>query len=94
MQQFNNETIFSMNIYNAVGSNKRKTVIIMVLFVLFITTIGYVYGRASGAPAGSYAILALIFATLSSVGSFFFSDKLVLATAGAQKIEEKDNPQL
>lgn len=94
MHQFNNETIFSMNIYNAVGSNKRKTIIIMVLFVLFITTIGYVYGRASGGAAGSYAIMALIFATFSSVGSFFFSDKLVLATTGAQKIEEKDNPQL
>ena len=83
-----------MNIYNAVGSNKRKTVVIMVLFVLFITTIGYIYGKASGNEAGSYAIIALIFATFSSVGSFFFSDKLVLATTGAQKIEEKDNPQL
>lgn len=83
-----------MNIYNAVGSNKRKTVLIMVLFVVFITTIGYIYGKASGGAAGSYAVMALIFATFSSVGSFFFSDKLVLATTGAKKIEEKDNPQL
>jgi len=83
-----------MNIYNAVDSNKRKTVVIILLFVLFITTIGFVYGKASGGYGVSYAVIAFIFAIISSVGSFFFSDRLVLATTGAQKIEESDNPEL
>jgi len=83
-----------MNIYNAVGANKRKTYFIIILFILFITTVGYIYGKASGAQAGSYAIIALIFAIFSSVGSFFFSDKMVLATTGAQQIKKSDNPEL
>lgn len=83
-----------MNIYNAVGSNKRKTILIMFLFVLFITTVGYVYGKASGGLGFSYAAIAFIFAILSSVGSYFFSDKLVLATTGAHEIKKEDNPQL
>ena len=83
-----------MNIYSAVDGNKRKTVVIMLLFVIFITTIGFVYGKASGGQGASYAVMAFIFAIFSSVGSFFFSDKLVLATTGAQKIQESDNPGL
>ncbi len=83
-----------MNIYSAVGSNKRKTIFIMLLFVLFITTLGFVYGKASGGLAASYAVIAFIFAIVSSVGSYYFSDKLVLATANAQEISEADNPEL
>lgn len=83
-----------MNIYSAVDSNKRKTVLIMLLFILFITTIGFIYGKASGGFGTSYAVIAFVFAIVSSVGSFYFSDKLVLATTGAQKIQESDHPEL
>jgi len=83
-----------MNIYNVVASNKWKTVLIMVLFVLFITTAGFIYGKASGGLGLSYAAIAFIFALFSSVGSYFFSDKLVLATTGAKKIEKIDNPEV
>jgi len=83
-----------MSIYEAVGSNKRKTYVIIALFILLISTVGFIYGKASGAEAGSYAIIALIFAIFSSVGSFYFSDKLVLATTGAKKIQKSDNPEL
>lgn len=83
-----------MNIYNAVASNKRKTVVVMLLFVVFITTIGYIYGKASGGLGISYALIALIIAIISSVGSYFYSDKLVLATTRAQQIKESDFPDL
>lgn len=83
-----------MNIYNAVGSNKRKIIFIMLLFVLFITTLGFVYGKASGGLAPSYAVIAFVFAIVSSIGSYYFSDKLVLATANAKEIKESDNPEL
>ncbi len=82
-----------MNIYSTISANKWKTWLIMFLFIVFITTVGFVFGRALG-YGWSYAVFALIFAVITSFGSYFFSDKLVLATTGAQKIEEKDNPQL
>lgn len=83
-----------MNIYSAVESNKRKTYVIICLFILFVSTVGYIYGKASGDQAISFAVIAFIFAIFSSVGSYFFSDKLVLATTGAQKIKKSDNPEL
>lgn len=83
-----------MNIYSAIGSNKRKTIFIILVFVLFITTLGFIYGKASGGLSSSYAIIALVFAIASSVGSYYFSDKLVLATANAKEISESDNPEL
>jgi heat shock protein HtpX len=83
-----------MSIYEAVGSNKRKTYLIIALFILLISTVGFIYGKASGGQAGSYAIIAFIFAIFSSIGSFYFSDKLVLATTGAKKIQKSDNPSL
>lgn len=81
-----------MNIYNAIASNKRKTWLIMALFMLFITTIGYVYGKASG-YGGAYALVAFVISAVSSIGSYFYSDKIVLATSGAKEIQENDYPE-
>ena len=82
-----------MPIYSAISANKWKTILIMLLFVVFITTVGFVFGRATGYGI-SYAIFAFVLATFSSIGSYYFSDKLVLATVGAKPIKKSDNPQL
>ncbi|HEX8965146.1 MAG TPA: M48 family metalloprotease [Patescibacteria group bacterium] len=82
-----------MNIYSAISSNTWKTWLIMILFVVFITTLGFVFGKASGYGL-SYAGFALILAGIMSFGSYYYSDKLVLATVGAKPIEKQDNPEL
>src|SRR5438034_9767581 len=81
-----------MNIYNAISANKWKSWLIMSLFVIFITTIGYVFGRATGNSA--YVFIALILAGISSIGSYFYSDKIILATSGAKQFQKEDNPEL
>lgn len=81
-----------MNIYSAISQNKWKTYLIMGLFVLFLTTVGYVFGKASGAGP-SYAVFALILSAITSVGSYFFSDKLVLATSGAREVTKEQYPE-
>ena len=65
----------------------------MVLFVIFITTVAYIFGETSGYGL-SYAGFSLIIAGLMSLGSYYYSDKIVLATSGAKPIEKKGNPQL
>lgn len=82
-----------MNIYSAISSNTWKTWLIMVLFIVFITTLGFVFGKASGYGL-SYAGIALVIAGVMSFGSYYFSDQLILATVGAQPIQKKDNPEL
>lgn len=82
-----------MSIYTQIDSNKRKTWLIMVLFVAFISTVAYVYGKASGNGV-SFVALALIISGIMSLVSYYFSDSMVLAIAGAKKIEEKDDAEL
>lgn len=65
----------------------------MFLFTLFITTVAYVFGRASGAGL-SYAGLGLVIAGIFSFISYYFSDRMVLSLSGAKPIEENDDPEL
>lgn len=81
-----------MSIYNQISQNVWKTYLIIALFIIFITTLGFIFGKASGYGI-SYAFFALIFAVVSSVGSFFWSDKIVIATTGARQITEDENPE-
>jgi heat shock protein HtpX len=82
-----------MNIYSAISANKNKTWLIMLLFVLIITTVVYVFCQALGYGLGFVGI-ALVLAGFTSIGSYYYSDKIVLATSGAKQIIESDNPQL
>ena len=82
-----------MNIYSQISANKWKTWLIMALFMVFITTIGFVFGKATGYGL-VYAGFAFVLAGLTTIGSYYFSDKIVLTSVGARQIEEKDNPEL
>jgi len=82
-----------MNIYGAISSNKWKTWLIMILFVIFITTIVYVMSKALGLSALSMSGLALVIAGVMSIGSFYYSDKLVLSTSGAKIARKNEFPK-
>lgn len=79
--------------YSVIAQNTRKTWVIMFLFVIFITTIAYVFGKANGYGL-SFAGIALIISGLMSLGSYYFSDSLVLATTGAKPVKKADYPEL
>lgn len=83
-----------MNIYSNISQNKWKTLIIMVLFVIFVSTIAFVFAGALGESPLVFTGIALVFSGLMSLGSYYYSDRLVLATTGAQNITEKENPSL
>lgn len=65
----------------------------MVLFVVFISTLVYVFSKALGLSDLSLVGFALIISGLMSIGSYYYSDKLVLATSGAREIKKSDYPQ-
>lgn len=78
-----------MTIYSAVGSNKRKTWVVMILFILFFFIVSYVLGKALGYGL-SFAGVMLIFSGLMSFGSYYYSDKLVISSSGAKEVTKKD----
>ncbi len=82
-----------MNIYSQISQNVWKSWIIMLLFVVFATGVGYVIGQATGYGT-PFTSLILIISIVSSIGSFYFSDQVVLSTSGAQAIKKSDNPEL
>lgn len=82
-----------MNIYSQISTNKWKTWLIIGLFVTFITTLLYVYGKASGYGL-SFAGIAFIISGITSFASYYFSDQVILSMSNAKQIQKKDNPEL
>ena len=82
-----------MKIYSSISSNKTKTWLIMFLFVVFITTVAYVFSRALGYNISIVGI-ALIISGVMSFGSYYWSDSLVLSMSGAKSIKKEDNKEL
>lgn len=84
------------SIYSQINSNKQKTYLIMLGFVVIIAILGYVFGIAFGGDGYgySYAIMAFVFSIVSTFISFFYSDKMVLGISGAKKITREENSTL
>lgn len=82
-----------MNIYSQIDSNKFKTWLIMSFFVVLITTLVYIYAKASGYGL-SFAGIALIISGLITLASYYYSDKMILGMSGAKQIQKEDNPKL
>jgi heat shock protein HtpX len=77
--------------YSAIASNKRKTVFILAVFVLFVGALAWLLGRIYGSGT-AYAILVvgLIYAAIS----YFAGSRWSLAVNGAHEIQKADNPRL
>ena len=65
----------------------------MIFFVVFITTIVYVMSKALGLSSVGMAGMAFVFAGLMSIGSYYYSDKLVLSTSGARPATKQEFPK-
>lgn len=79
-----------MTIYNQITANKTKTFLIISLFIGFISFFFFLVGKFSGNSA-SYLVIGLLFSLFSGIGSYFYSDKIVLFMTGAKKASEKEH---
>ena len=78
-----------MTIYSEVAHNRFKTYLIFTLFLLLFTGFFYIIGLSYG-DANSYAIMGFLIAFASSVGSYFYSDKIVIATTKARLAKKEE----
>ncbi len=79
-------------LYTQVDKNVRNTYILMTVFLIFIIAAGWVFSQAMESSAILW--FAVIFSTLMSVGSYWFSDKIVLAMSNAHLVEFESNKEL
>ncbi|MCA9371292.1 M48 family metalloprotease [Candidatus Woesebacteria bacterium] len=78
-----------MSIYNQIKNNRTKTYILFTLFIIIFSGFFYLLGLAYDNGIG-YFLLGLLISIASSVGSYFYSDKLVLATTKAKEAKKED----
>jgi heat shock protein HtpX len=78
--------------YSEIASNKRKSWLIVIVFVLFIGIIGFIFGEYTGSK--SLTIAVLIGAITYSAIMYFSGSRLSLAVNGAQEIQKADNIRL
>jgi heat shock protein HtpX len=79
-------------LYTQSDSNTRKTYLLMAIFLIFVIGVGWVFSEAMQDSALLY--IAVIFSTLMSVGSYWYSDKIVLSMSKAHLVEFEDNKEL
>ncbi len=82
-----------MTIYNAIGSNKRKTWFLMIFFMLFFLVVSYVLGRALGYGLSFVGIMLIISGIMNWV-SYYYSDKIVLSMSGAKPADKNEHRDL
>src|SRR5665213_1258386 len=78
--------------YSQIASNKRRTVLMMFVFLLFIAGLVWVFGGYLGNTNDAYIIL--VAGVLYAIISYYAGSRMALAVNGAQEIEKKDNPRL
>ena len=77
-----------LNIYEQVDANKRKSALIMVLFVAFIAAASWSLAKALGYGL-SFVGFALVLSGLISLASYYWSDKIILNLSGARPASRK-----
>ncbi len=84
-----------MNIYQNIDKNKRETIIIMALFIVVVSVIGWFVGEYFFEGDGySFIGLALIISGITSFYSYYNSDKIVLTASKAREVTYDDAPDL
>ncbi len=68
--------------------NNLKTVFLLTLLSGILLGLGYLFGGQAG------LIVALIFAGVMNIGSYWFSDKLALKMTGAKEVAPDQEPRL
>ncbi len=78
--------------YGQIAANKRRTILLIIGFVLFITFIGWIFARVWHSP-GMVAVFT-VFAVVYALITYFASASITLALNKAKPVEKKDAPEL
>lgn len=78
--------------YKQIAANKRKTVLLMVLFVALVAGLAWLFGFMYEEPLITPYVL--IGAAVYVLISYFAGSKMALAFNGAREIQKRDNPRL
>lgn len=78
--------------YDLINKNKRESWFLIFAFLVIIIGLGWLFSRTYNNPGILY--FAVIFSTLTSLISYYFSDSITLAMSGAKEVDRQSNPEL
>jgi heat shock protein HtpX len=80
--------------YSHIASNRRKSFLLVALFVGILAAAGYFFGYLSGSGYSGLGFALVVSLGMTAI-SWFWGDKIVLASTGARRVESRDqNPYL
>jgi len=80
------------SIYTHRDSNIRKTWVLFSVFLIVVIGIGWIFSQAYGSPG--ILVFAVIFSSLMSIISYWYSDKIVLRMTKAKPVTIENAPEL
>ncbi|OGK17363.1 zinc metalloprotease HtpX [Candidatus Roizmanbacteria bacterium RIFCSPHIGHO2_01_FULL_39_12c] len=78
-----------MTVYQQIANNKARTYAIILTFILLVTGFFLLIGNYIQSPT-AYLIIGLSFSLFSTIGSYFYSDRIVLFTTGARLAKKEE----
>ncbi|MEA1937366.1 MAG: M48 family metallopeptidase [Patescibacteria group bacterium] len=79
-------------LYTQSDKNTRNTYILMTVFLIFVIAMGWIFSEAMGSSLILW--IAVIISIVMSVGSYWYSDKIVLKMSKAKLVEFESNKEL
>lgn len=79
--------------HEQIAANKRKSVLLVVGAFVFFGLVGMALGYVFGTGVTGL-VVALVIATVLSVSSYLYGDRLVLASSRAREVTAQDEPRL
>ncbi len=80
--------------YSHISGNKRKSISLVLVFILLVTAMGWLIGEAwMGEGLGFLGIFGVV-AIVYSLVAFYAGDRMVLAASKAKQTQKADDPEL
>ena len=84
-----------VSVYDAADSNRRRTLLLIALFVAFVVVLGYLLGELYARGGGLFVLpFALAVSGASAAASYYGGDRLVLGMSQAKAVTEREEPEL
>lgn len=80
--------------YSNIAANKRKTIIVMVVFLAFVAGLIWIFDKVYAGGSTGVFYGGVIGAALYVLFTYYAGSKMALAVNGAKQIQKSDNPRL
>jgi heat shock protein HtpX len=80
-------------LYDQIASNKRRSFLLVFLFLCLVFLLAWVFDQLAGMGKAGIAF-AVIIAVAMTAGSYYYSDRVVLAMSRARPVEKAEFPYL